>query len=41
MLTGVSYLVSYIPEILPEIYELLTHEVFLILENANEFDTNL
>jgi hypothetical protein len=41
MLTGVSYLMTYIPQYLPELYELLTQQIFIILENANEFDMNL
>ena len=38
---SISYLVTYIPEQLHEIYELLANQIFLVLENANEFDTNL
>lgn len=41
MLTGISYLLTYIPEYLPELYELLIQQIFIILDNANEFDINL
>lgn len=35
MLTGISYLLTYMPQYLPELYELLTQQIFIILENAN------
>lgn len=41
MLTGISYLLTYMPQYLPELYELLIQQIFIILENANEFDINL
>lgn len=40
MLTSISFIVTYIPEQLHEIYELLASQVFIILENAHEFDIN-
>lgn len=41
MLTGLALMLSHISEPLPELYDLLSKQVFLIMHNANEFDINL
>ena len=41
MLTGLAYLLTHVPDYLPELYELIHKQVFLIFDNANEFDINL
>ena len=38
MLTGLSFLLTHIPDHVPEIYELLIKQVFILMQNANEFD---
>lgn len=41
LLTGISYLATYLPETTSELYELIFNQLFIIIENANEFDMNL
>ena len=40
MLTGICYLITYLPEPNHELYELLFNQLFIMIENANEFDIN-
>ena len=40
MLTGICYFITYLSEPIHELYELLFSQLFLMIENANEFDIN-